>query len=143
MNRPTTVAWLLAAGLLTALAVPALGGAEAPTRLLKEEPKEKRQDLGTKEVGGYSVKVEQESAVKAGEEAAFVVSVTKGAGKPKAVRAWLGVGSAEGSVKAKGVPEGDELHCHVEVPKPLPEKSQFWVEVETASGKHKAGFDYR
>lgn len=134
MQRLTVPALCLMAGLMAWCVMPVRAA---------DDHKEKLQDLGTKEVGGYSVKVQQESPVKAGAEAAFVVTVTKGEAKPKAVRAWVGIASAEGSAKAKGVAEGEELHCHVEVPKPIPDKSQFWVELDTASGKHKVAFDYK
>jgi hypothetical protein len=55
----------------------------------------------------------------------------------------VGIASAEGSAKGKAVAEGEEWHAHVEVPKPIPDKSQLWVEIETDAGKKKAAFDYK
>lgn len=100
-------------------------------------------DLGSKEIAGYTVKVLQESGVKAGEEGAFAIVLSGRKEKPRAVRAWVGVQSAEGSVKGKAVAEEEEWHAHVEVPQPIPADSQFWVEIETEAGKKKAAFDYK
>lgn len=109
----------------------------------KHEDKGQTKELGSKEVAGYTVKVIQESAVKPGEEAAFAVIPSGQKDKPKAIRAWVGVQDAEGSVKGKAVEEGEEWHAHVEVPKPIPAGSQFWIEIETSAGKKKAAFDYK
>ena len=109
----------------------------------QQEKKDDRKQLGSKEIAGYAVKVMQESDVKAGEEAAFAIVLSGKKDKPKAIRAWVGVQSAEGSVKGKAVAEEEEWHAHVETPKPLPAKSQFWVEIETDAGKKKAAFDYK
>lgn len=102
-----------------------------------------RKELGSKEIAGYSVKVMQESPVHAGEEAAFAIVLSGKKEKPKAIRAWVGVQDAEGSVKGKAVPEKDEWHAHLEVPTPIPPQSQLWVEIETEAGKKKAAFDYK
>ena len=107
------------------------------------EHKGEQKELESREIAGYTVKVVQESAVKAGEEAAFAVMLSGKKEKPRAVRAWVGVQDAEGSVKGKAVAEGEEWHAHVEVPKPIPAKSQLWVEIETEAGKKKAAFDYK
>jgi len=108
-----------------------------------DEKSSKGRALGSKEIAGYTVKVMQESDVKAGGEGAFAIVLSGKNEKPKAIRAWVGVQSAEGSTKGKAVAEGDEWHAHVEVPDPIPAKSQFWVEIETAAGKVKAAFDYK
>lgn len=100
-------------------------------------------ELGSREIAGYTVKVTQESEVTAGEEAAFAIALSGKKDKPRAVRAWVGVQDAEGSVKGKAVAAGEEWHAHVEVPKPIPAKSQFWVEIETDAGKKKVAFDYK
>lgn len=105
--------------------------------------KDGQKQLAAKEIAGYTVKVLQESAVKAGKEAAFAIVLTGKKEKPKAVRAWVGVQSAEGSAKGKAVAEGEEWHAHVETPSPIPAKSQFWVEIETSAGKKKVAFDYK
>lgn len=135
MNVRRTVALSIAlalAGLLVLALSPSLRAAE-----------DKPTPLGSKEAGGYTVKAAQEEEVKAGGECCFILSITGDKAKLKAVRAWLGVKSAEGSVKVKAKPEGDDLHAAVEIPKPIPDGSQLWVELETAAGKHKLAFDYK
>jgi hypothetical protein len=125
----------------------ATAGLLAPAPFLRstlaEEIKGVRKDLGSKEVAGYTIKVTQTGDVKAGEETVFLLVLTGGAGKPKAIRGWVGVESAEGSTKVKCEDEDKEWHAHVEVPKPIPDKSQLWLEVETADGKKKVAFDYK
>jgi hypothetical protein len=109
----------------------------------EEDIKGERKELGSKEVAGYTVKVTQAGDVKAGEEAVFLLVLSGGAGKPKAIRAWVGVESAEGSTKGKCEDEEKEWHAHVEAPKPIPDKAQFWLEVETPDGKKKVSWDYK
>ena len=109
----------------------------------KDEPKGEKKDLGKKEIGGYTIQATQVGDVKAGEEAMFILVLSGGAGKPTAIRTWVGVESAEGSIKEKAEDEEKEWHAHVKVSKPIPAKSKFWVEVETAAGKKKGSFDYK
>jgi hypothetical protein len=104
--------------------------------------KREKLDLGEKKVGEYTVKATQYGKLKPGEETLFVVAPSGGA-KPKAIRAWVGIESADGSAKAKAEEEEGEQHCHVEVPKPIPDKAQFWVELETEAGKKKVAFEYK
>jgi hypothetical protein len=87
-----------------------------------------------------TVAVTQVGHVEAGKAATFEIVVA--GGKPKAVRAWVGVESAEGSVKVKAKETEKFFDADLEVPKPLPEKSKFWVELETAAGKTKVSFAY-
>lgn len=101
-------------------------------------------DLGTQSAGGLSIAAAREGGVTPGGEASFDITVTGGAGKPAAVRVWVGAQDGKGSVKGKAEAEGDGWHAHAEVPKPLPAGSKLWVEVETASGqKHTVGFDLK
>ena len=102
-----------------------------------------KKELGKKDIGGYSVTVNQLGDVKAGEEAIFILTVTGGSGKPKSIRGWVGVESGERSIKSKAEEEDNEWHLHHEVSKPMPASSKLWVEIETASGKHKASFDIK
>jgi hypothetical protein len=109
----------------------------------EEEHKGEKKDLGTKDVGGYKVQVTQVGDVKAGEEAIFIIKPI-GQGEPKAVRAWVGVESGQGSIKTKGEEEKEgEWHAHHQVSKPLPAKSKLWVELETAAGKTRTSFDWK
>lgn len=113
----------------------------------EEEHKGEKKDLGKKKIGDYQVQVTQIGHVKPGEEAVFVVVLSGATAKPKAVRGWVGVESAEKSIRSAAEDEGKEYHLHHKVSKPIPqkekEKSKLWVEVETGSGKKKASFDYK
>ena len=53
----------------------------------------------------------------------------------EAVRAWVGVEDAKGSVKAKLEVEGGTWHGHLEVPMDLPEDSALWVEIQDEAGR--------
>lgn len=91
-----------------------------------------RVHLGSQAVRGLQFRATQDEPVKPGGEGAFDLLIT--GGKPKAVRFWVGVESAEGSVKAAAEEETpDNWHTHVEIPNPLPPGSKFWAEVEPRS----------
>jgi len=103
-----------------------------------------RTELGSQSAGGMTIMAAREGDVTPGGEATFDIGVTGGAGKPAAVRVWVGTEDGKGSIKAKAEAEGDGWHAHAEVPKPLPSGSKLWVEVETAKGeKHVTGFDLK
>jgi hypothetical protein len=105
-----------------------------------DEHKGKRTELGKQEIAGYTVAVTQIGEPKAGGELSYEIVVTGGAGKPKAVRAWYGIESAEGSTKAKAVETEKFWDADLELPAKLPDKSACWIEIETADGKKKASF---
>lgn len=101
-------------------------------------------ELGSQSAGGMTINAALEGAVTPGAEATFDIGVTGGAGKPAAVRVWVGTQDGKGSIKGKAEAEGDGWHAHTEVPKPLPAGSKLWVEVETARGeKHTVGFELK
>jgi len=101
-------------------------------------------ELGSQSAGGMTIVAAREGDVTPGGEATFDISVSGGAGKPAAVRVWVGTQDGEGSIKGKAEAEGDGWHAHAEMPKPLPAGSKLWVEVETPSGaKHLAWFDLK
>lgn len=101
-------------------------------------------ELGSQSAGGMTITAAREGGVEAGKEATFDISVTGGAGKPAAVRVWVGTQDGKGSIRSKAEAEGDGWHAHAEVPKPIPAGSKLWVEVETAKGeKHVVGFDLK
>ena len=101
--------------------------------------------IGTAMIGGMEVKVSQEGELKPGGETGFDVNLPAGTAKPKAVRFWVGVESAEGSSKVKAEPEGENTwHAHAEVPGPLPAGSKLWVEIEPETGAKATGsFDLK
>jgi hypothetical protein len=96
--------------------------------------------IGVARMGDLMLTATTDGAVKAGGEGAFDVTIM--GAKPKAVRFWVGGELGDGSVKAKADEETPGVwHTHVEIPDPLPAGSQFWVEVEPATGeKAKASF---
>jgi hypothetical protein len=101
-------------------------------------------ELGSQSAGGMTIVAAREGDVTPGGDATFDISVTGGAGKPAAVRVWVGTQDGKGSIKGKAEAEGDGWHAHAEVPKPLPAGSKLWVEVETAKGeKHTVGFELK
>lgn len=106
-------------------------------------------DLGTAAAGPFSVKATRDAgAIVAGKDAAFDLTVAGAddAGpKVVAVRIWIGVESAKGSVKAKAeVEDPGRWHTHAEVPSPIPEGSRFWFEIEDdKGGRHVSSFELK
>ena len=101
--------------------------------------------IGQVTQNGLTLKATQDEKIKAGGEGAFDVAISGYAEgqKPKSVRFWVGVESAEGSVKDLAKEESTGVwHTHVEIPNPIPAGAKFWTEVEPASGeKFKASFE--
>lgn len=116
-------------------------GAGAPTDAHTGE----KHDLGTANVGAFSVAVTQIGHAHAGEAATFEIRPTPAPGSTDAditaVRAWVGVESGQGSAKVKAPKRGDFYDADLEVPAQLPEGSKAWVEIETPAGKAATGFD--
>lgn len=91
--------------------------------------------IGPMAIGAYQFTVVQLGDVKAGAEAVFELEFAKDAKVPSIARAWLGVESGQGSMKARFGKEGDHgLHAHVQAPATLPADAKLWIEVE-ADGK--------
>lgn len=89
--------------------------------------------LGAVKLGEFDVQVAQEGKLEAGKEIGVDLTFAKGKALPT-VRAWVGIESGVGSMKAKLPKAGEEtLHGHVEVPKPLPEGAKIWLELEGAT----------
>ncbi len=91
--------------------------------------------LGERAAGGFTIRASRDGGIKPGGEAPIDVWVTGGSGRIAAVRFWIGAEDAKGSVKARASLEKDNWHTHVEVPRPLPDGSRLWVEVETEAGE--------
>lgn len=110
----------------------------------KDDDHGKAADLGKADVDGTSVAVTQYGHVHAGEEAVVDVTVSGGDHKPSAVRVWVGVESAQGSIKSLLSIENGKYHGHCDAPDPLPAGSKIWVELEAEDGhKHAASFDFK
>lgn len=100
--------------------------------------------LGEQSVGAFAVKASRDGGITPGSDAPIDAWVTGTQTKVAAVRFWIGTQDAKGSVKAKAELEKDNWHTHVEVPKPLPDGSKLWVEVEDDKGeKTVAGFELK
>jgi hypothetical protein len=99
--------------------------------------------LGTLKIGDYEIEALQQGKIDAGKECVFEIKIIKGAPEPKAIRAWIGVETGRGSMKAKSHKHGDEISIHCEVPDPVPEGSKLWIELETDAGKTRGSLDYR
>jgi hypothetical protein len=101
-------------------------------------------ELGTATLGALTVRASRDKGdIKPGGDAPIDVWLTTTAdGKPATVRAmrfWIGLEDAKGSVKAKAEvedpKEAHHWHTHAEVPAPLPDGAKLWVEVESTEGK--------
>ncbi|HEU4417826.1 MAG TPA: hypothetical protein VFT55_02750 [Planctomycetota bacterium] len=94
--------------------------------------------LGEVTLGGIKVQVVLLGDIEPGKEADFDVRFPAGSKRPETLRAWIGLESGQGSMKKRFENEKDTtMHGHVLVPKPLPEGSLAWFEVEAASGTSK------
>lgn len=108
-------------------------------------------ELGSTKLGDLTLRASRDKGeIKAGSDAPIDLWVTTADGKPAAVTAvrfWIGTEDAKGSVKARAEIEdpkdASRWHTHAEIPNPLPDGAQLWVEIETAEGKKTAGFDLK
>lgn len=108
-------------------------------------------ELGETAAGKYRIRASRDDGkIVAGGDAPIDVWVDPAGEAPKvtAVRFWIGTKDAKGSRKARAeieVPtEPNHWHTHAEIPKPEPEGSRLWVEVEHADGgKTIADFDLK
>lgn len=106
-------------------------------------------ELGSATAGGWKVTASLSAGELApGGETVVDCSVSGGSGTISSVRCWIGTKDAKGAIKAiaeiEDAADPSHRHCHIEVPKPLGEGSQLWIEVEDSSGvKHVAGFELK
>jgi hypothetical protein len=101
-----------------------------------------KHDLGNQKVGDLTIAVKQVGEVTAGKEGTFEITVT-GASKPKAIRAWVGVNTGEGSTKVKARETHEFFDADLEVPDPLPANSKLWIELELANETKTISFDLK
>lgn len=88
-------------------------------------------NLGEQDVNGLIIRAARDAGeLKPGGESAVDVWIDGGIGSASAVRFWIGLANGDGSVKAKAGVEGEHWHIHVEIPDPMPEGAQLWVEIE-------------
>ena len=94
-------------------------------------------ELGSAKLGEFDVRASRDKVdFKPGGDAPVDVWIDGGVGEGvAAVRFWIGVESAKGSMKAKADIENGKWHTHVEIPAPLPAESKLWVEVEESGAK--------
>ena len=117
-------------------------GAPAPTgnaAMQGDDHHGEKRVLGTLKVGEYDFEVALFGTVEADHEAPIEVSVPAGKPLPETARAWIGVESAKGSMRAQLTKENARtLHAHIEVPKTLMETFRLWIEVEAGGQKQRA-----
>ncbi|MDX1565455.1 MAG: hypothetical protein R3236_08625, partial [Phycisphaeraceae bacterium] len=84
----------------------------------------------------------QHGAVK---EGALSVKVDGAKAADLIVRVWLGSEDRTGSVVAKAEYKADhqDFDAHVELPDPMPEGAQWWVEVQKGEEKFLLSFDVK
>jgi hypothetical protein len=105
-------------------------------------------ELGSGNAGPFAIRAARdEGAIKPGGDAPIDVWVTSGP-RVSAVRFWIGLEDARGSIKALAAIEDpaqpNHWHTHAEVPDPLPAGSKLWVEIEGEGGaKGTASFDLK
>lgn len=108
--------------------------------------------LGEGVFGPYKVKATRDlGPIKAGGDAPIDVTIDSAsttAPKVVAVRFWIGVQDAKGSVKAKADIEDPKApnrwHTHAEVSDPIPAGAKLWVEIEDEKGAlTSASFDLK
>ncbi len=134
--------------------------AEAPAKPATEAPAEAKPgdgaghggaiiELGTTQIGDLSVRASRDSGeLMPGGDAPIDVWLTTADGKPAtvaAVRFWIGVENAKGSVKARADIEDPKQphhwHTHAEMPNPVPVGAKLWVEIESTAGKAVGSFE--
>jgi hypothetical protein len=101
-----------------------------------------KHELGTQQAGVYTVKATQTGEIKPGVEVVFEIVVSGGTTKPTAVRAWVGSEDGQGSAKSKAEAGDKDYHAHIELPASIPANSKLWVELDTASGRQRASFNF-
>ncbi len=123
---------------------PAGAGKEHGAEAGHEHPHGDRTPLGDVTVGGHTISVFQLVAIEPGKEADFDLDFAAGKPMPATVRGWIGLESAQGSMKVRFEKEtASRMHGHPVVPKPIPEGSAVWIEIETAAGTSIASMAFR
>jgi hypothetical protein len=91
-------------------------------------------ELGSATIGDFQVRASRDGDVAAGGELPVDVWID-GAPPVDAVRFWVGVESAAGSIKAKAGLEGDHWHTHVAVPAVIPDGASLWIEIQSGDAR--------
>lgn len=98
-----------------------------------------KHDLGATKVGEFEVSASYSGTISPGKELDIDLAFKGERAKLAAIRAWIGLEDAKGSIKAKATPEGEGYHAEVEVPEPLLDGAAVWVEIETNQGQKLLG----
>ena len=103
-----------------------------------------RTPCGDVVVGEHTISVFQLSKIEAGKEGDFDLVFAAGQTLPGTVRGWIGIESAQGSMKVRFEKEdATTMHGHPEAPKTIPEGSKLWIEVESSKGTNRAAIAFR
>lgn len=98
--------------------------------------------LGTVRIGEHEVELAQgHGVVEAGKEAHLVVKLPYSDQGATIVRAWIGTENRMRSLVGKGeyAPSHDDYDVHATAPDPLPENTQWWIELEAPDGTKQVG----
>jgi hypothetical protein len=98
--------------------------------------------LGRKVIAGYTVSVILLGEVEPGGHVDFDIKLIGATSDPKALRVWVGTEDAKGSEKAQGKKGKATYVGEVNVPKPLPDGSKLWVELETDTGTASGSYEF-
>lgn len=100
-------------------------------------------EIGKVRLGGVAAGIAREGEVQAGQEIGLEVTFPKDK-LPGTLRAWVGIESAVGSMKAKLTKESDTvMHGHVDVPTPIPPGSSIWVEIDGPGDANRASIAWK
>ena len=95
-------------------------------------------ELGRTEIGGIELQVTFYGEAQVGEECSVDVRLGAGAEQVRAVRAWIGDESGNGTLRRK-LDGSTTLHQHFPIPEGLPENSALWLQVERTDGTRTEG----
>ena len=97
--------------------------------------------LGSLTIGGTAMVVSQQGTGAAGSTTRYIIKPTGGRGTISTIEVWVGIESAEGSMRATAsfdAADGD-FDADVVVPSPIPANSRLWLRVQTTGGMPNTG----
>lgn len=108
----------------------------------EEDHSHDEESLGTVMIGDMAVELAQgHGAVVAGKEGHLVVKLPDSGGGAAIVRAWIGTADRTASLVGKGdyAISHDDYDVHAVAPDPLPDGTQWWIEIQKPDGTKVVG----
>ena len=99
-------------------------------------------NLGTFKIGELAVEAAQaHGEVEAGKESHLIIKLPYNDQGETLVRAWIGLADRTLSSIGKGeyAPSHNDYDIHMVAPDPLPEDSQWWIDIEKPNGTNIVG----